>query len=401
MCGLVGVAGNLQFQDEFLMKRLLLADFFRGEHSTGMAAIRTGGDAVIAKLASNPIDLFNTKQFAAALNGNASRAFMGHNRQATRGRVTTVNAHPFQFGHIIGMHNGTLDYESVRDLEEAIGEKFEVDSMAMIAGIAKLGIQDTIALCNEGKDSKEGAWALVWFDQNEKSLNFLRNKHRPLWYAYEQGFQRLFWASEWWMIREAIESSTNGYKLYTENEKDKKNVGYFHFDDDVHYKFDLAALQQGSKKRPKPIAKILRGREKKVVASTGNFTVEDWPRPTGSTMCGTRGGGAGSQSYPQKTGCGSTEKGLTTRRGTENKREVIQLSGINSPYAGMLDEDKFAMLYTKCLWCKTPVKYGDLGITVFERDGQCLCRDCSGYPEQHPSPPVRIYVRPNIFNAMA
>lgn len=151
MCGLVGIAGNLLYQDEFTMKRLLMADYFRGPDSTGFAAIRTNGDAFVAKLASNPIDLFNQKNFDTALNGNASRAFIGHNRAATRGKVVSANAHPFHFGSIVGAHNGTLDQESWDRLEEKLGEKYTVDSMALIAAIDKLGIEKTIKLCNEGK----------------------------------------------------------------------------------------------------------------------------------------------------------------------------------------------------------------------------------------------------------
>src|SRR6185369_5091848 len=139
-----------------------------------------------------------------------------------------------------------------------------------------------------------GAWAITWYDQNEGSLNFLRNQHRPLRYAFEQGFQRMFWASEWWMIREALVSSPNEYKLFTQNIGNEKNVGFFEFDADVHYKFDIAELVEGGKKRPKPVCKVIKGREKKEFGYSAHANFTEWPRQTNPTMCGTSTGNAGS-----------------------------------------------------------------------------------------------------------
>ena len=68
MCGLVGIAGDLSYKDEKFMKRLLVLDYFRGTDSTGLAAIRKGGEAVISKAAVNPLDLFDMSSFEKALN---------------------------------------------------------------------------------------------------------------------------------------------------------------------------------------------------------------------------------------------------------------------------------------------------------------------------------------------
>ena len=384
MCGLVGIAGNLLYQDEFTMQRLLLFDYFRGENSTGMAAIRLNNESVLAKVASNPIDLFGMQQFKAALNGNASKAFIGHNRKATRGAVTTVNAHPYHFDHIVGAHNGTLDYKSVNALEEALGEKFGVDSMALIAGIAKLGIKKTIELCYEGKDGVDGAWAITWYDQKEGTLNFLRNKHRSLYYAFEEGFKRMFWASEWWMLREAMEESTNKYKLYTEKIA-KDVIGYFVFEADVHYKFDLDKLCAGSTKRPKPVCTPLKGKEPEPAKVYAPFVWPEKPKPPKTETYGTHTTTVG--------------KGTSRQKTTSN---ILQLTGsANSPYAGIIDEEKFSpMAFGGCAWCCAEVKFGDPGVSIYERDGRVLCRKCNGYPDDHPSPPIKIYVRSSILSAL-
>ena len=397
MCGLVGTAGHLAFKDEFTMKRLLLADYFRGPDSTGLAAVRTNGSVEIAKIDSNPINLFDMAKFKAVLNGNGSRVFMGHNRAATRGGVCTANAHPFQIDHITLAHNGTLDFKSITALEDAIGEKYSVDSELLCAAVAKLGIKETIELCYEGKTKDTGAWALSWYDQNEGTLNFLRNKWRSLFMAWEKNFHRLFWASEWWMIREALEGSNAGYEIHTQPSKDKnKTIGYFSFEDDIHYKFDIAELADGSdkKKRPKPVTKKISGRQHETKDSSDeNFT---------NTM--------GFQ-FPNQRGFGTptgnatkTKSTTTTLRGSESAKRLIQLIGDDHhPYANIIDEDKFLPLAHACggcAWCEAPVSYGDPGVTIYERDGRLLCKTCSGYREEVTHPPSRIYLRSGEFDAI-
>lgn len=399
MCGLVGIAGKLGFQDEFTMKRLLLADYFRGQDSTGMAAIRSNGDCVTAKIASNPIDLFFHEHFKRALNGNASRVFLGHNRSATRGAINTANSHPFTFDHITGAHNGTLDKESWDRLEDKLGENYAVDSMALIASIAKFGIEKTIKMCTEGKTATDGAWALVWYDRNENTVNFLRNKHRPLWYAYEgkkdentPGFQRMFWASEYWMIREAMTSSAAGYKIYTQPDS---TVGFFDFDTDVHYKYDLDALCAGGDKPPKPKCKKIKGKE-----PSQQTAIVPFPRPTSQSGegSGTYTGSVGKTKSQNTSGRSHTSNtSTTTSRGTSNKRDCLQLTGsLTRPYAGIIDEAKFSHYQQGCFWCRRPITFGDEGISLYERDKIMLCAPCGGHPST-----VKIYVPGPVIDALS
>jgi glucosamine 6-phosphate synthetase-like amidotransferase/phosphosugar isomerase protein len=194
MCGIVGIAGSLFAREELTMKRLLLLDSLRGMDSTGMATVRMGGKKVeIAKRASHCFNLFDTKSFNDILNGTSSLAFIGHNRSATSGAIKDVNAHPFQVDHITGVHNGTLEDSDKRVLEDMVGEKFNVDSEALFAAIAKFGVKEVIPKLQKGKDSYKGAWSLVWWDTDNKTLNFLRNDHRPLWYCYSDDFKLIFW----------------------------------------------------------------------------------------------------------------------------------------------------------------------------------------------------------------
>lgn len=374
MCGLVGIAGDLAYKDEATIKRLLLFDFFRGPDSTGFAAIRNNGDAKIAKIAADPITFFDSRRFADALNGSQSKVFIGHNRSATRGAVNTLNAHPFQYDHIIGAHNGTLDSMSTLDLEESVGEKFSCDSMAVFASIAKNGIDDTVKMMRTGRDYQTGAWSLVWYDQNEGSLNFLRNKHRPMWYSYDKEFKRIFWASEWPMIEGAVRLSTHGYDLYTEEGTGHR---FWSTESDMHYKFDVDELKKGGKEQPKPEMKELKGKEPATAAGVEYDPFSRRERTTATESHGT----TGRSTIRQRA-----------KIVKPDKQEVILLGSGDDPFAGLITEEKFADLAKYgCSFCQSDIEWGDKGITIFERDDILLCADCS----KGDSNACRVHV-PNI-----
>lgn len=371
MCGLVGIAGKLTAKDEATMKRLLLLDYFRGPDSTGMAAIRGDGTIHLSKLASHPLDLFDSNRFKAALSGYNSKIFLGHNRYATKGKINAMNAHPYHCDHIVGAHNGTLSISSWRALEKAVGEDFEVDSQAVIAAIAKLGIAETVPLL-------QGAWSLTWYDQTENTLNFLRNDERPMWYAYTKDFDRIFWASEWAMIDAATKmSAAPAYELY----HDDKMFRFWETDVDLHYKFDMDAFKD-SKLDVKPTVVQRKGKEAPP-ASTGNydpFNRGDWSNPT------TYSGGYS----PPKNGTSTPNSGVPSSTTTSPSRSVlpkkkdsidnvVNLFGTRlSPLAGMVTEDKFAELAKYgCSWCQSDVDYHDVGVTIYERDDILLCPACS------------------------
>lgn len=388
MCGLVGAAGCLLFQDEFIVKRLLFFDYLRGPDSTGLAAVRTNGSVELAKLCTNPIEFFQYEPFKKVLNGNASRAFIGHNRLRTRGDISSFNAHPFYIGNIVGAHNGTLEYKSVTALEQAIndGTKFTVDSRALFTGFAKLGVKETIGLCYEGKDSKEGAWALTWYDQEKGTINFLRNQHRELFYCFEEGFKRMWWASEPWMLREAISASPNEVKLHTEKVGDQENVAYFLLPADMWFEYKLEDLVKGAKKKPKAKVTPLKGKEPEPVVTYamgynndpfGRADKERWFTPIGDqkekTTSGIHGGAATNQNSTQKTGCSQT----THSHGRNDKKNIIHLPGSELyPYANIVNEEAFVKMGSKCWWCKAHVTFGTEGVTILDREQMILCPNC-------------------------
>lgn len=379
MCGLVGIAGKLEFKDEATMKRLLLLDYLRGPDSTGLAAIRSNGESKLCKVPSHPLDLFDMGKFKEALNGNSSIAFIGHNRAATRGAVNHFNAHPYQCGSITGAHNGTLETADHAMLEGMLGEKYATDSHALFAAIDKFGVEGVVPLLTKGATSSTGAWSLTWFDDSNGTLNFLRNAHRPMWYAYNEEFDRIFWASEWPMIEAAVKLSNIGYKFFSDPDKGYR---FWTTDEDIWYSYDVNELKKGSKTRPKPKAKKVAGKEPKPVVTTV-------PGVTGNTYDPfNRGTTTGTPQHHSTTG---TSHGKTTSRSADKPVECIHLQGDNDdPFAGIITKEKFAeMAKYGCSWCQTDVEWGEAGVTIFETTDTVLCPNCSS--GDHGSP--RIHVR--------
>lgn len=182
---------------------MLVFDTVRGEHSTGIAAVVRHNDEVkVSKCVGDPFILFDQRK-TEAIFGTQTSVLIGHNRYATQGKINARNAHPFQFENVVGVHNGTL--HNHKSLPE--GNKYDVDSEAIYHNIDDLGPFKTV-------EKMRGAWALVWWDLAAKSLNFVRNKERPLYIAFSESGQQVYWASEPWMI--TVACSRHNVKLLAE-----------------------------------------------------------------------------------------------------------------------------------------------------------------------------------------
>lgn len=192
MCGHVGVVGPVTFSEEKIFNQMLVFDSVRGTDSTGIAVVPRIGEVKIAKELGDPYLLFDTKRHTKAMAGS-QRCIIGHNRYATVGNVSNKNAHPFEFATVVGAHNGTLT--SKWKLEDA--KDFSVDSENLFHHIDKKGLKDAL-------NFMAGAWALVWWDKVNESINFLRNKERPLYWAMTEDRKFMYWASEVWMIQAAL-----------------------------------------------------------------------------------------------------------------------------------------------------------------------------------------------------
>lgn len=192
MCGLSGCVGNLAYKEELVAKDLMFYNTLRGEDSTGVATLvkGKGNTPKIAKAIGQPWNLVDTKKYENSMKGSLA-LIMTHNRKATVGAKSIGNAHPFEYGSITGMHNGTIPDMYIKDLPDFA--EMETDSKVIINSIDKWGIKKTIENIPE---SANLAYALVWYDAKDHSINFMRNPQRSLYFAFDDNRHDLFWSSE-------------------------------------------------------------------------------------------------------------------------------------------------------------------------------------------------------------
>lgn len=191
LCGLVGMAGNLYNADVTAFNELLYADFLRGKHATGVGSVR-GNSVAVLKRAWDPLSLMSHKTYDSIVTMTAD-VLIGHNRHGTMGDLGNHNnAHPFNFERVMGAHNGTLNRECLRSLHDH--HKFDTDSEALYSEINENGLETAI-------NKVGGAWALTFYDKKTKTINLIRNKERPLFFAYKKDRSVLYWASEDYLLQ--------------------------------------------------------------------------------------------------------------------------------------------------------------------------------------------------------
>lgn len=205
MCGIVGY---LSFETIYTpnitkyFRQALFADTVRGKDSTGVFGLNNKtGKVDTFKRAVEAVDFLNMKQFLEMEHNAKDYLFMvGHNRWATQGGLGNEQAHPFKDNHITMVHNGTLfDHYSLVD-----GKNYDVDSEAICHSLSVDGTKKTI-------ETLDGAFALVWYDENTKELCIVRNKERPLSIGYVEGEDTMLFASEQGMLQWLAER--NKFKL--------------------------------------------------------------------------------------------------------------------------------------------------------------------------------------------
>lgn len=230
MCGLFGAlsVSDLVSSEIDSVKELGLVSSLRGRDSTGLLIgyqpMLHGKDYLhIMKSMNEAGPFLFDKTITKHLDTTRPFFIAGHCRAATIGQVNNETAHPYRHKHIQGMHNGTVpSMDPGKEFDET-----HTDSRMIIESLAESGLEKTI------EDMKYGAYALVWANNQDKTINFYRNDKRTL-YFMETTDGTLYWASE---------------KCFLNFIKDRSwcSESYFRaihpFDSGVHYEFPFRSTQ--------------------------------------------------------------------------------------------------------------------------------------------------------------
>lgn len=202
ICGLVGVVGDIWLKDKKAFDLMLKFDTHRGPHSTGVARVGMDNKVEVVKGVGTPWHLINEKpdeyyndKMARDIQGNF-KVLMGHNRWATVGEVNEANAHPFTHGKITGAHNGTLEHRALWAIDD--DNLFGTDSECVMHNFNRHGAVATIPKLS-------GAWCFTWYDSEEDTFNLIRNKERPMYFAWAKSGKTFYYASEAWIIETALD----------------------------------------------------------------------------------------------------------------------------------------------------------------------------------------------------
>lgn len=173
MCGLIAAVsktkGGLSMFDVDIFDEMLLVGQLRGTDGTGLFYGDRKGQVKTLKSVYQASTVRLETQYQDAISDafKTGQYIVGHNRAATKGKSELEFTHPFIEKHITLVHNGTLSTH--KELHETLIS----DSHSICYSMATVGEEETIKKIN-------GAFALIWINNETKKLNICRNSQRPL-----------------------------------------------------------------------------------------------------------------------------------------------------------------------------------------------------------------------------
>lgn len=168
MCGLIGFSGKNN--NNFNINKIKLLMYWnsveRGKDSTGIWSPK---NKIIKS--DDKAEVFIRKYKI-----KEDNEFIGHVRKSTVGAATKENAHPYEFGNIIGVHNGTIESDNIY-----IAEKDDPDNLSTDS-------QYIFYYLNKHMDGRifmflKGSFAVIFKDKNQDGIFVIRNNLRPLYHG--------------------------------------------------------------------------------------------------------------------------------------------------------------------------------------------------------------------------
>lgn len=377
MCGLVGLAGEPSVKMENMFKDMLNIDVVRGAHSTGIAAVTTQGNVKIAKDTLLPPHLLETSEGKEIFRG-FNFVLMGHNRLATKGAINAENAHPFKVGDIVGCHNGTI--RGQWRLPDA--KDFDSDSHNIMHSINKIGIEETWKVL-------DGAAALVWWNSDECTLNFLRNSERPLYYLMFKN--QIFWASEPWMIHVARTRAGLEYSKETELKPNtllsvdfKKTTYEISWEEKFLPPFVAPQYHRGGSWEKKNGVWV-RDTIPTVREVSNSTNVVPFQQKAEETNEQVR---LRLRTFETPPPSNKSEK--ADNKSAKRQRRILRAIEVGHRIGykdQILSRKTFEQQYKDCIWCHALLDFDDRGVTFIDRD-IAACGDCSEVAEAYGMQPA-------------
>jgi hypothetical protein len=249
-------------------------------------------------------------------------------------------------------------------LDKLIGQKFDTDSETLLnLFVHENSFKEAIRMAR-------GAWSLVFWDPTTNSLHFLRNKERPMNYAWSKDHKVLLWASEPWMMYNA--ARRHGMEL----EKNDKGISCFQTLEDHLYTLEIP---QGRDQVLPDMA---------VEGGYAGAPAQTFPRETQAEwrerMRGMFGGDGwwGQDDDPNLVEERKTTPPEAAQKGGADNKTVVTLG--YPPQAGSnmrgfngqdLDLKAFAKVKKQgCVWCKKQFEKNEP--FVFIDPEAMICKDC-------------------------
>ena len=196
MCGIVGYIKQHENVDpqgtQSFLNQALYVDTMRGFDSTGVISVDNKFTIETVKSTLPGHKFVNSKAYHTM--NTDGWACIGHNRAATHGSIKEKNAHPFLFGTIAMVHNGTLTNKGANLDHQK--KHLEVDSAVIAYNLSKEAPEDAHTVLGR----LWGSYALVWTDSRDESVNIVRNDTRPLHFAYNKAKTAMFFMSDPYML---------------------------------------------------------------------------------------------------------------------------------------------------------------------------------------------------------